>query len=73
MDVKEIIRLAGGVAHLARALGVRHPSVSEWKRVPADRVQAVSALSGLPPHMIRPDVFSSPAAEAGVATPEAVA
>ena len=35
------IQMAGGVAELARRVGIRQPSVSNWSRVPAERVAAV--------------------------------
>jgi hypothetical protein len=37
--------------------------VSNWRSrltVPAQYVQALSILSGVPPHELRPDVFSPP-------------
>lgn len=56
MDIKEIIKQAGGVAAVARAVGVKHPSVCGWTRIPAEHVGAVAAISGLAPEIIRPDL-----------------
>jgi len=53
------IHAAGGVGELARRLGISQPSVSAWKRVPADRVGAVAAATGLDRAALRPDLFVS--------------
>ena len=43
--LEQAIRAAGGVASLARAIGIAQPSVSAWSRIPAERVLAVEALT----------------------------
>lgn len=50
MDTAHIIEKAGGVAKVARALGLSHVSVSKWQRrgLPPGRVVAMHRLSGLP-------------------------
>lgn len=51
---------AGGVVRLARALGVGQSVVSNWRaagRVPANRVLAIEAATGVSRHDLRPDVF----------------
>jgi TorA maturation chaperone TorD len=53
----EAIRAAGGVGALARALGISQPSVSNWNRIPAERVLAVEALTGVPRQVLRPDLY----------------
>lgn len=55
------IERSGGVAALARGLGISQPSVSAWKRIPADRVVAVEALTGIGRANLRPDLYSAPA------------
>lgn len=45
---------------VARLVQRKHSTVSEWVRVPAEFVSAIAAASGLPPHVIRPDVFPAP-------------
>jgi TorA maturation chaperone TorD len=62
--VRLAIDAAGGVAALARGLGISQPSVSAWRRVPADRVVAVEALTGVKRQQLRPDLF------ANIVTPE---
>lgn len=51
------IRAAGGVGALARALGISQPSVSNWSRIPAERVLAVESLTGVPRTALRPDLY----------------
>jgi hypothetical protein len=57
MDIRDIIRAAGGPVNVARLVQRKHSTVSEWVRVPAEFVSAIAAASGLAPHVIRPDVF----------------
>jgi TorA maturation chaperone TorD len=53
----EAIRAAGGVSELARRIGISQPSVSNWSKVPADRVIAVEAATGIARADLRPDLF----------------
>ncbi len=53
------IRAVGGVGALARALGLAQPSVSSWRRVPAERLAAVESVTGVPRNELRPDLFAS--------------
>jgi DNA-binding transcriptional regulator YdaS (Cro superfamily) len=57
----EAIVKAGGQAGLARALGVSQPSVWHWvhrsKRVPAEYVLPVEAITGISRHDLRPDLY----------------
>jgi TorA maturation chaperone TorD len=55
--LEEAIRAAGGIGALARGLGISQPSVSNWQRIPADRVIAVEALTGVPRATLRPDLY----------------
>jgi len=48
---------AGGVAELARKIGIAQPSVSNWNRVPAQRVIAVEAATGVSRRELRPDLY----------------
>jgi TorA maturation chaperone TorD len=54
----EAFRAAGGVSELARRLGISQPSVSNWTRVPADRVVAVEQATGIPRSQLRPDLYA---------------
>lgn len=53
------IEAAGGVGPLARKLGISQPSVSGWTRIPADRVAAVEAATGVSRSELRPDLFTA--------------
>src|SRR5260370_30229128 len=55
----EAIRAAGGVTELARRIGISQPSVSNWSRVPADRVIAVEAATGVARAALRPDLYAN--------------
>jgi TorA maturation chaperone TorD len=54
------IRAAGGVGALARTLGISQPSVSNWSRIPAERVLAVESATGIPRSRLRPDLYPEP-------------
>ena len=57
--LEQAIRAAGGVASLARGIGIAQPSVSAWSRIPAERVLAVEALTQVPRNILRPDLYGS--------------
>jgi TorA maturation chaperone TorD/DNA-binding transcriptional regulator YdaS (Cro superfamily) len=60
--LERAIDAAGGVAQLARKIGIAQPSVSNWNRVPAQRVIAVEGATGVPREVLRPDLYGEPAA-----------
>jgi TorA maturation chaperone TorD len=51
------IDAAGGIAQLARKIGISQPSVSNWTRVPAQRVVAVETATGVSRNELRPDLY----------------
>ena len=53
----EAIRAAGGISELARQIGISQPSVSNWIRVPAERVISVEAITGIDRAKLRPDLY----------------
>jgi TorA maturation chaperone TorD len=53
----EAIRVAGGVTELARRIGISQPSVSNWSRVPTERVLSVEAATGVARGVLRPDLY----------------
>jgi len=53
----EAIRAVGGVSELARRIGISQPSISNWDRVPVERIAAVEAASGVERAVLRPDLF----------------
>jgi TorA maturation chaperone TorD len=61
--LNEAIQAVGGVSELARRIGISQPSVSNWDKVPAERVIAVEAATGVARVRLRPDLYREPAAE----------
>jgi TorA maturation chaperone TorD len=57
--LEEAIRAAGGISELARRLGISQPSVSNWDRIPAERVLSVEAATGIARVVLRPDLFDA--------------
>ncbi|HEU5017461.1 MAG TPA: Cro/CI family transcriptional regulator [Pseudolabrys sp.] len=55
--LSEAIRVVGSVSELARQIGISQPSVSNWTRVPAERVIAVEAATGIDRTVLRPDLY----------------
>ena len=53
----EAIRAAGGVGQLACQIGISQPSVSNWTKVPAERVISVEATTGVDRAVLRPDLY----------------
>jgi len=53
----DAIEKAGGAAELAKILGISSQAISQWTRVPVNRVLAVEALTQVPRHELRPDVY----------------
>lgn len=66
MDIRAIIKKAGGPARVARLLGFKsHTSVLRWEKVPDDRIIPLEAATGIPREELRPDLFKrTPAQEA---------
>lgn len=54
------IEQAGGPRRLAKELGISRPAVAQWTICPHERVPAVSKLSGVPRHKLRPDLYEKP-------------
>src|SRR4051812_10679183 len=55
--LNQAIEAAGGVTELARRLGLAQPSVSNWARVPSERVISVESLTGVARVVLRPDLY----------------
>lgn len=55
--LSEAIHAVGGVSELARRIGISQPSVSNWDKVPAERVLAVEAATGVARVRLRPDLY----------------
>jgi DNA-binding transcriptional regulator YdaS (Cro superfamily) len=55
--LKDAIKAAGGVTALAREIDVTSQAVSQWDKVPANRVLAVEKATGVSRQRLRPDLF----------------
>lgn len=58
--IERAIRVAGSQQALANALGIKSPSISEWKaagRVPPGRVLEVERLTGVSRHDLNPELY----------------
>lgn len=64
MNGMEQITARRGLRHqIARELGLAPSSVWRWAEVPAERVVDVERITGIPRHVLRPDLHLSPAGE----------
>src|SRR3954468_16312440 len=70
--LEEAVRAAGGISELARQIGISQPSVSNWNRVPAERVLIVEAATGIDRKILRPDLYGE-AADSRQATDDVAA
>jgi TorA maturation chaperone TorD len=57
--LEQVIQTAGGIRGLSRLLGISQPAISNWKRVPADRILQVESVTGVPRAVIRPDLYGA--------------
>ncbi|WP_320188887.1 YdaS family helix-turn-helix protein (plasmid) [Agrobacterium rosae] len=55
--VKTGAEKVGGVVSLANGLGIKHTSLHNWTRVPAERVLEFERLTGISRYDVRPDVY----------------
>src|ERR1700741_5127861 len=62
--IAQAIEAAGGVGALAQKIGISQPSVSNWSRVPAERVVSVEAVTGIARTVLRPDLYGEHAGAA---------
>jgi TorA maturation chaperone TorD len=57
--LEQAIQAAGGVGALARKIGISQPSLSNWHRVPAERVLSVERSTGIDRAVLRPDLYGA--------------
>lgn len=68
--VKDKIKLA----RLAGALNITRGAVAQWDQVPAERLGAVSRITGIPISDLRPDLFEEAKGKRpAIAQPQAIA
>ena len=54
--LKLAVQASGGQAALGRHLGITGQAISQWDRVPPNRVITVEAASGIHRSILRPDL-----------------
>lgn len=57
VPLPDVIRTVGKAKDFAAKIGVSPQAISQWDRVPVDRVLDVEALTGIPRHDLRPDIY----------------
>ena len=58
IDIQERLGRERGLKFkLATELGITHGAVSQWSRVPAERVLDVERVTGISRHELRPDIY----------------
>lgn len=57
--IERAVQAMGGRRLLAKKLGVTYQAVQKWElsKVPAERVLAVEAATGVSRHDLRPDIY----------------
>ncbi len=55
-SLEALLAQRGAVTRIATALGISTAAVSQWKRVPDDRVAEVARALNIPPAAVRPDI-----------------
>jgi TorA maturation chaperone TorD len=56
--LNQAIVAAGGVGALARKIGISQPSLSNWNRIPAERVLSIEGVTGIDRTVLRPDLYT---------------
>lgn len=56
-EIADAAKANGGLVELARKLGISHQSFYSWTRIPAERVIAFEAASGVSREKLRPDLY----------------
>jgi DNA-binding transcriptional regulator YdaS (Cro superfamily) len=57
--VDAAIKAAGSASELARRLNISFQAIQQWKKIPAERVVAVEAATGIPRQQLRPDLYGA--------------
>lgn len=57
--VQAAIDAAGNMSKLADKLEISREAISQWRRIPAERIIQVERATGVPRHLLRPDLYPS--------------
>ncbi|KGM44468.1 hypothetical protein JY97_00535 [Alkalispirochaeta odontotermitis] len=63
IDLQNLIASSGQTfAQVADKMGVARSQLTRWsqRKVPAERVQELSVITGIPAKQLRPDIFETP-------------
>jgi pyruvate kinase len=52
-----LMQIRGATKRLAEGLGISTAAVSQWERVPRERVVQAAAILGVSPRDLRPDLY----------------
>lgn len=57
----DLLREAGvtNVAELAHRMGLKRQTLYQWERVPERHILTIERLTGIPRHLIRPDLYET--------------
>lgn len=64
LGLKRAIQAAGTGERLAAELGITPQAISQWDKIPLNRVFEVERITGIPHHELRPDFFGEKAGTA---------
>jgi DNA-binding transcriptional regulator YdaS (Cro superfamily) len=59
--IDKAICAAGSRSALARIVGTSRQAVSQWKRIPVERVLVIEAATGISRYELRPDIYGEAA------------
>ena len=63
----------GSLTKLARELGITVSAISQWRKVPVNRVLEIERITGISRHVLRPDLYGGVASAPKKRKVEAVA
>jgi DNA-binding transcriptional regulator YdaS (Cro superfamily) len=68
IDIQSVFSGERGLRlRVAKTLKITHGAVSQWRRVPVERVLDVEKITGIPRHVLRPDIYPPSDRETGAA------
>jgi DNA-binding transcriptional regulator YdaS (Cro superfamily) len=55
--LKAAIETVGGIRELARLLGITHQAITQWDKVPAERMLEIEQVTGVARERLRPNLY----------------
>lgn len=55
--IQAAVDAAGSVRALARALGISHHAILQWRNIPAERLLQIESVLDVPRHIMRPELY----------------